>query len=86
MAGLDKDGQFRFTPPVHVLIAFRQALEELFKEGGVKARGERYQKNKDLCIKRMNEMGFETYLKHNFGPIITSFRYPKSDKWDFHTP
>jgi 2-aminoethylphosphonate-pyruvate transaminase len=28
-AGLDKDGQFRFTPPTHSILAFHQALLEL---------------------------------------------------------
>jgi hypothetical protein len=32
-AGLEADGQFRFTPPTHVLLAFHQALEELDAEG-----------------------------------------------------
>ena len=33
--GLEKNGQFRFTPPTHALAAFRQALVELEAEGGV---------------------------------------------------
>lgn len=32
--GLESNGQFRFTPPTHVLLAFDQALAELFEEGG----------------------------------------------------
>lgn len=39
---LEKTNQFRFTPPTHVMLAFRQALEEFEKEGGVVARGARY--------------------------------------------
>ena len=31
--GLEKSGQFRFTPPTHVLIAFAKALDELREEG-----------------------------------------------------
>jgi 2-aminoethylphosphonate-pyruvate transaminase len=33
--GLEKNGQFRFTPPTHALLAFHQALLEP-KEGGSK--------------------------------------------------
>lgn len=32
--GLESDGQFRFTPPTHVLLALEQALIELEQEGG----------------------------------------------------
>src|SRR6185503_8865717 len=32
--GLEKTGQFRFTPPTHALLAFEQALRELEAEGG----------------------------------------------------
>lgn len=42
MEGLDNDGQFRFTPPTHAMLAFKQALSELDREGGVQARATRY--------------------------------------------
>ena len=42
---LQNPGQFRFTPPTHVLAAFHQALIEHEKEGGVRARGARYFEN-----------------------------------------
>ena len=41
-AGLESDGQFRFTPPTHALLAFHQALLELEAEGGVAGRAARY--------------------------------------------
>ena len=31
----EKTGQYRFTPPIHVIVAFHQALEEFCAEGGV---------------------------------------------------
>ncbi len=37
-----KTGQYRFTPPTHVIVALHQALEEFAAEGGVSGRGERY--------------------------------------------
>ena len=39
---LEKSGQFRFTPPTHSMLAFRQALLELEQEGGVLGRAKRY--------------------------------------------
>lgn len=39
--GLEGDGQFRFTPPTHTILAFRQALREFVAEGGLFARAER---------------------------------------------
>ena len=30
----EKTGQYRFTPPIHVIVSFHQALMEFFEEGG----------------------------------------------------
>ncbi|MDT8300463.1 MAG: 2-aminoethylphosphonate--pyruvate transaminase [Sedimentisphaerales bacterium] len=82
--GLEKNGQFRFTPPTHTLVAFRQALEELQTEGGVKGRAERYRKNYKTLIEGMRQMGFKEYLKpENQGYIITSFLYPDDSNFSF---
>jgi 2-aminoethylphosphonate-pyruvate transaminase len=82
--GLEKDGQFRFTPPTHVLVAFHQALLELEAEGGVAARMTRYQKNYGVLIEGMRRLGFEEYLRpEDQSHIITSFRYPEHPKYDF---
>jgi 2-aminoethylphosphonate-pyruvate transaminase len=82
--GLESDGQFRFTPPTHVLLAFRQALTELEQEGGVAARGARYLKNYELSLAGMKKMGFKTYLdEEDQGFIITSFYYPDHPKFAF---
>jgi 2-aminoethylphosphonate-pyruvate transaminase len=82
--GLEADGQFRFTPPTHVLLAFRQALRELADEGGVPARFARYAANHQELVRGMRALGFETYLDgHLQGPIITSFLYPPGPAFDF---
>jgi len=84
--GLERDGQFRFTPPIHVILAFRQALIELEKEGGVTARGARYKHNYELTLAGMQALGFKAYLKpENQGYIITSFYYPSHPNFDFRT-
>jgi 2-aminoethylphosphonate-pyruvate transaminase len=82
--GLENNGQFRFTPPTHTMLAFRQALQELFEEGGVNGRFLRYQKNNAGLISGMKRMGFKPYLSDEVqSPIITSFRYPKHANFDF---
>lgn len=83
-AGLERDGQFRFMPPTHALLAFRQALRELDDEGGVVAHGERYQRNHEVLIRGMTELGFEAYLApEDQSPVITSFRYPRGGRFRF---
>jgi 2-aminoethylphosphonate-pyruvate transaminase len=82
--GLERDGQFRFTPPTHALLAFYQALLELENEGGVNARAARYSANHDFVMKGMRELGFKAFLPDNLqGNIITSFYYPEHPKFDF---
>jgi len=82
--GFEKDGQFRFTPPTHALMAFRQALVELEEEGGVPARAERYRRNYEALVGGMRRMGFAEYLKpQDQGYIITSFLYPDDPNFSF---
>jgi len=82
--GFEKNGQFRFTPPTHTLVAFRQALNELEAEGGVSGRAERYRRNYDVLVGGMRRMGFKEYLKpKDQGYIITSFLYPNDPNFSF---
>jgi len=82
--GLEKDGQFRFTPPVQVIMAFHQALVELEAEGGVAGRGARYRRNYERTLHGMTELGFRPYLAEaDRGYIITSFHYPTHPNFDF---
>jgi 2-aminoethylphosphonate-pyruvate transaminase len=83
--GLEADGQFRFTPPTHAILAFRQALTELGAEGGVAGRAARYRHNYEILITGMRELGFIAYLRpEDQGYIITSFRYPDHPNFDFN--
>ncbi len=82
--GLESNGQFRFTPPTHALVAFHQAMKEHAAEGGVAARGKRYALNAQILIKGMREMGFSTLLNDNeAGPIIQTFLTPRDPNFDF---
>jgi len=81
---LEKDGQFRFTPPTHSLIAYHQALLELEAEGGVEGRAARYRANYNLLIAGMRAIGFEEYIRpEDQGYIITSFPYPDHPNFNF---
>ena len=76
--GLEKSGQFRFTPPTHAFLAFRQALIELREEGGVDARNRRYRSNHETLVRGMSELGFETLLSAEISsPVITTFSEPE---------
>ncbi len=68
------NGQWRFTPPIHCLMALEQALRELDDEGGVAARHRRYQENARVLIEGMGEMGFETLLPNALqSSVIVTF-------------
>jgi 2-aminoethylphosphonate-pyruvate transaminase len=82
--GLEANGQFRFTPPTHALVAFHQALKEHAEEGGVIARGDRYGRNARLLVHGMREMGFSTLLPDtSAGPIIQTFLTPRDPNFVF---
>jgi len=82
--GLEKNGQFRFTPPTLSIMAFAQAIAELKEEGGIPARERRYKKNKEILDEGMRSLGFRHYLHPSIqGHIITSFLYPKDPNFNF---
>ncbi len=81
--GMDRDGKWRFTSPTHVVLAFRQAMEELFEEGGVTARYARYKENNDYLINTMKEIGFGLYIEECQSPIITTFISPTNEEYSF---
>jgi len=83
-AGLEANGQFRFTPPTLSIMAFRQAMRELEAEGGIKGREKRYRENKSVLDAGMAKLGFKLYLKPEIqGHIITSFLYPNDANFNF---
>jgi 2-aminoethylphosphonate-pyruvate transaminase len=85
LKGFDKNGQFRYTPPTHALLAFDQALHELEAEGGVAARSERYRRNHETQLSGMARLGFRPLLAPAVqSHIITAFRYP-NPSFDFAT-
>ncbi len=82
--GLEADGQFRFTPPTHALVAFHQALLELEAEGGIEGRAQRYRTNYETLIDGMRTLGFQAYLKpEDTSYIITTFHFPPDPHFHF---
>jgi 2-aminoethylphosphonate-pyruvate transaminase len=81
---LEKTGQYRFTPPIHIIVAFHQALQEFWAEGGVAGRGGRYAENARILIGGMRSLGFETLLPDALqAPIIATFRTPSHPSFVF---
>ena len=82
--GFEKNGQFRFTPPTHALLAFAQALRELADEGGIAARNARYAANHRTLLASMSALGFRPLLRPEVqSPIITAFHFPKDNAFGF---
>jgi 2-aminoethylphosphonate-pyruvate transaminase len=82
--GMRKENQFRFTPPIQTILAFRKAIDELKAEGGIEKRAERYRKNYLRLIEGTEDLGLRTYLdKKDQGYIITSFLFPENPNFDF---
>jgi 2-aminoethylphosphonate-pyruvate transaminase len=80
----EKNGQFRFTPPTHSILAFAQALRELEEEGGVPARGRRYADNHRRLVDGMKAMGFQPFLAPEaLSCIITAFHQPQDARFEF---
>ena len=81
---MEANGQWRFTPPTHVIAALDAALAQHEAEGGVDGRGARYRRNCAVLIGGMIEMGFQTYLPDNLqAPIIVTFHPPGDPNYDF---
>ena len=83
LKGFEKNGQFRYTPPTHTILAFAQAVAELEAEGGITARSERYRENHRTLVEGLAQLGIRPYLRpEDQSHIITAFHYP-SDTFNF---
>jgi 2-aminoethylphosphonate-pyruvate transaminase len=81
---LEKTSQYRFTPPIHCIVAFDQAMTEHEQEGGVAGRGGRYRNNHKILVEGMRALGFETLLPDRLqAPIIVTFHMPTDPNFVF---
>ncbi len=81
---MEATGQWRFTPPTHVVVALDAALDAYEAEGGLPARGERYKANRAALVSAMEGIGIAPFLTPDvMSPIIVTFRCPDDPKFDF---
>ena len=83
---MEKTAQWRFTPPVHCILAFDQALEEFLEEGGVAGRGGRYRENCRILVDGLRGYGFDMLLGDaQQAPIIVTVKMPADPRFVFQT-
>ncbi|MBT4566626.1 MAG: 2-aminoethylphosphonate--pyruvate transaminase [Marinovum sp.] len=81
---MNETGQWRFTPPTHIVAAFMKALADHATEGSVQGRGTRYAQNRDVMVAGMRALGFETLLDEQWlSPIIVTFFCPADPAFEF---
>jgi 2-aminoethylphosphonate-pyruvate transaminase len=81
---MGKTGQWRFTPPTHVVAALDEAIAQFVEEGGQAVRLERYTDNCRTLVDGMARLGFEPFLKPEVqAPIIVTFHAPAHPNYDF---
>jgi 2-aminoethylphosphonate-pyruvate transaminase len=85
-AYMEKTGQWRFTPPTHVVAALAEAVRQFVEEGGQGARLARYTDNCRTLVDGMRALGFKPFLKPELqAPIIVTFHAPADPAYDFKT-
>jgi 2-aminoethylphosphonate-pyruvate transaminase len=81
---MQKTTQWRFTPPTHVVAAFRAALDQFKAEGGQPARGARYRRNCDTLLDGMAALGLRAFLPRALqAPVIVTFHAPGDPNYAF---
>jgi len=79
-------GQFIFTPPIHTMLAFLQAIDEFKQEGGLQGRAKRYSENCAALKSGMSKLGFKALVDEKYASyIITCFLFPKHTNFNFKT-
>jgi len=81
---MEKTGQWRFTPPTHVVVALAEAIAQFEAEGGQPARLARYTANCATLVDGMRQLGLKPFLKPELqAPIIVTFHAPAHPAYDF---
>src|ERR1700722_5153327 len=81
---MQKTGQWRFTPPTHVIAALRAAIDQYHAQGGLPARLARYTANCAALVSGMRALGVKTFLPDDLqAPIIVTFHAPPDPAYDF---
>ena len=83
-AYMAKTGQWRFTPPTHVVAALHEALQQYNEEGGLPARHQRYADNCKTLLDGMAAIGLRSFLPADIqAPIIVTFHAPSDTRYQF---
>ena len=81
---MEKTGQWRFTPPTHVLVALSEAITQFEEAGGRPARLARYSANCRTLVDGMASLGFKPFLRPEVqAPIIVTFHAPGHPAYEF---
>ena len=81
---MEKTGQWRFTPPTHVLVALSEAITQYVEEGGQPARLARYTDNCKTLVEGLSALGLRPFLAPELqAPIIVTFHAPAHPAYDF---
>ncbi|MGY2959315.1 2-aminoethylphosphonate-pyruvate transaminase [Pseudomonas sp. TE36184] len=79
-----RTGQWRFTPPTHVVAALHEALLQYHEDGGLPARQRRYANNCQVLLDGMVELGLRSFLPAAIqAPIIVTFHAPTDPRYQF---
>jgi 2-aminoethylphosphonate-pyruvate transaminase len=83
---MEKTGQWRFTPPTHVVVALAEAIAQFEAEGGQPARLARYTDNYRTLVDGMGRLGFMPFLDPAVqAPIIVTFHAPGDPRYAFRS-
>ena len=81
---MEKTGQWRFTPPTHVVVALAEAISQFEEAGGQPVRLARYADNCAVLVAGLSALGLRPYLlPQHQAPIIVTFHAPEHPAYDF---
>ena len=81
---MERTGQWRFTPPTHVMVALAEAVAQFLEEGGQPARLERYRGNCRVLVDGLVALGLKPFLRPEVqAPIIVTVHAPAHPAYDF---
>ncbi|MBB3223448.1 2-aminoethylphosphonate--pyruvate transaminase/phosphonoacetaldehyde hydrolase [Massilia umbonata] len=81
---MHRTGQWRYTPPTHVVAAFDCALDQYEEQGGQPARLARYSANCKALVEGLAAIGLRSFLPAEVqAPIIVTVYAPDHPNWNF---
>ncbi|WP_273825040.1 MULTISPECIES: 2-aminoethylphosphonate--pyruvate transaminase [Pseudomonas] len=81
---LARTGQWRFTPPTHVVAALHEALQQYAEQGGQPARLRRYADNCQVLLEELGKLGLSSFLPEAIqAPIIVTVHAPQDPHYEF---